>query len=128
MAQPKTSAFVEFLSNIKVDKTALIAMSAKEEQARLAARNVENIELCKAESLNAFQMLNNKYLVIGKAELEAWLKGPSSQTGKDAKTAPMGAGPVVPAAPKAAKAPKAEKPAKTAKSPAPKSGAKKEAK
>jgi hypothetical protein len=36
-------------------------------------------------------MLNSRFLVISKADLEAWLKGPSSQTGKDAKVNPMGA-------------------------------------
>jgi hypothetical protein len=30
-------------------------------------------------------MLNNRYLVIDKADLEAWLSGPSSQTGKIVK-------------------------------------------
>jgi large subunit ribosomal protein L4 len=91
LGTPKTKEFLGFLEALKVDKTALVAVNAGDEKTRLAARNVENIELCKPESLNCFQMLNNKYLVIGKAELEAWLKGPSSQTGKDAKLAPMGA-------------------------------------
>jgi hypothetical protein len=35
-------------------------------------------------------MLNHRFLVIGKADLEAWLKGPTSQTGKEAKISPMG--------------------------------------
>jgi hypothetical protein len=35
-------------------------------------------------------MLNHRYLVIGRDDLEAWLNGPSSQTGKDAKVSPMG--------------------------------------
>jgi hypothetical protein len=36
-------------------------------------------------------MLNSRYLVIDRADLEAWLTGPTSQTGKDAKLAPKGA-------------------------------------
>ena len=117
MDKPKTTAFVDFLAAIKVDKTALVALHQTQEAARLAARNVESIELCKAESLNAFQILNNKFLVIGKAELEAWLNGPSSQIGKEAKSAPLGAATASEAvkAPKAPKAPKADKPAKAAK-------------
>jgi large subunit ribosomal protein L4 len=91
MGAPKTGAFTEFLSAIKVDKTALLALAHTEENTRLAARNVEGVELCKAQSLNCFQMLNNKFLIIGKDELEAWLAGPSSQTGKVAKVAPLGA-------------------------------------
>ncbi|MFT3686042.1 MAG: 50S ribosomal protein L4 [Phycisphaerales bacterium] len=92
LAAPKTKEFVKLLESLKIsDSTALVAISSADEQTRLAARNVEGIELCKPDSLNAFEMLNNKFLVIGKAELEAWLKGPSSQTGKDAKLNPMGA-------------------------------------
>ncbi len=91
MAAPKTNAFADFLSAIKVDKTALLALSSSEENTRLAARNLEGVEMCKAESLNCFEMLNSHYLIIGQAELEAWLSGPSSQTGKIAKVAPLGA-------------------------------------
>ena len=35
-------------------------------------------------------MLNNRYLVIAKDDLENWLSGPWSQTGKDAKVSPLG--------------------------------------
>jgi non-homologous end joining protein Ku len=40
------------------------------------------VQICRADQLNAYEMLNNRYLVIDKAELEAWLSGPSSHTGK----------------------------------------------
>jgi large subunit ribosomal protein L4 len=87
----KTKDIVTFLSAIKVDKTALLAVPSTEVNIRRAARNLETIKLCKPDSLNCFDMLNSRFLVIGKADLEAWLKGPSSQTGKDAKVNPMGA-------------------------------------
>src|SRR5262249_3451715 len=88
---PKTKDLLAFLSAIKVDKTALIAVPPEADGTRRAARNVEHVSLCKPDSLNCFEMLNHRYLVIGKAELEAWLSGPSSQTGKDAKINPLGA-------------------------------------
>jgi large subunit ribosomal protein L4 len=109
LAAPKTKEFVKLLEALKIEGTsALVAINAADEQTRLAARNVEGIELCKPDSLNAFEMLNNKFLVIGKADLEAWLKGPSSQTGKDAKLNPMGADKSEPAA-KPAKKPASKK-------------------
>jgi large subunit ribosomal protein L4 len=92
-AEPKTRAFRDMLSALGVDQTALIALSAdaeKSKNARLSARNIEQVELCRADQLTVFNMLSNRYLVIDKAELEAWLNGPTSQTGKDAKYAPMG--------------------------------------
>lgn len=82
---PRTRDFNNFLSAIGIDKSALLALSAdseKSKNARLSARNIDGIEMCKADQLNAFEMLNNRYLVIDKADLEAWLAGPSSQTGK----------------------------------------------
>lgn len=91
MKAPKTKDFINFLEAIKAEKSALIALPKTEENTRMAARNVDAVELCSVDSLNCFQMLNNRFLVIGKAELEAWLKGPTSQTGKDAKLKPMGA-------------------------------------
>lgn len=98
LAQPKTKEFTDFLKAIGVDKTALVALGVLAAEAgagdavRRAARNIDDVCLCSAAGLNAFDMLNHRYLVISKGELEAWLKGPSSQTDKSAKTAPLGRG------------------------------------
>ena len=92
-AEPKTRAFKDMLSALGVDQTALVALSGdaeKSKNARLSARNIEQVELCRADQLTVYNMLSNRYLLIDKAELEAWLNGPTSQTGKDAKYAPMG--------------------------------------
>lgn len=108
MSQPKTSAFADFLSAIKVDKSALVALGGEHAEtinARKSARNIDGVSLVSATDLNAFNMLNHRYLVITKAALESWLTGPSSQTGKDAKVSPKGAAPAA----------AAEKPAKVAK-------------
>lgn len=91
MKTPKTKDVISFLGAIKAERSALVAVSKTNDNFRTAARNAEEIELCSPDSLNCFQMLNNRYLVIEKAELEAWLKGPTSQTGKSAKLAPLGA-------------------------------------
>lgn len=108
MKEPKTKDFSAFLEAIKVDSSALVALGSDPSQtrnARLSARNIDGISLVHATDINAFNLLNHRYLVITKAELESWLTGPSSQTGKDAKTAPKGA---APEAEKPAKAPKAK--------------------
>jgi large subunit ribosomal protein L4 len=93
MSEPKTKAFKEFLEAIKVDNSAVVALNgakAETQNVLLSGRNVEGVTLVQSDQINAFNMLNHRYLVIGKAELEAWLSGPSSQTGKIAKTAPLG--------------------------------------
>lgn len=90
---PKTKDFTAFLEAVKIDNSALVALPVDGEKAanaRLSARNVDHVTLCRADQLNVFEMLNHRYLVIGRGDLEAWLKGPQSQTGKSAKTSPMG--------------------------------------
>ncbi len=91
-AAPKTKDFQAFLGAVKVDNTALVAVTAatEGENTRASARNLDSISTCRADQLNAFDMLNHRYLVIAKSDLEAWLKGPSSQTGKEAKINPLG--------------------------------------
>lgn len=92
-SEPKTKGFQEFLEAVKVDRSAIVALSADENKSRntrLSARNVDGVRLIRIDQLNAFEMLNHRYVVVGRTELEGWLKGPSSQTGKDAKVSPMG--------------------------------------
>ncbi len=90
---PKTKDFTAFLEAMKVDRSALVALPAdgqKARSARLSARNIDEVTLCRADQLNCFELLNHRYLVIGRDELQAWLAGPQSQTGKEAKINPMG--------------------------------------
>jgi len=93
---PKTKAFVDFIAGLGLDQSALVALSgdpAKSDNARRSSRNVDGVSTCRVDNLNCFEMLNNRYLVIAREDLEAWLSGPSSQTGKEAKINPMGAAP-----------------------------------
>jgi len=90
---PRTRAFVDMLKALGVDKSALVALSVDTESSKnamLSGRNIDGVSLCRADQLTCFEMLNNRYLVIDKSDLEAWLSGPSSQTGKQAKVNPMG--------------------------------------
>jgi len=117
LKEVKTKAFEQFLEALKIDRKALVALpmdGASSKNAILSARNIDTVELCRIDQLTAFNMLNNRYLVVAKADLEAWLKGPTSQTGKEAKTAPMGrdataSAPAAPVVKKAAPAKKASK-------------------
>ncbi|MFG0307025.1 MAG: 50S ribosomal protein L4 [Phycisphaerales bacterium JB040] len=92
---PRTRAMVDFLKSLGIEKSALLALSPdseKSKNARLSARNIDGVSMCRADQLTAFEMLNSRHLVIDRADLEEWLAGPSSQTGKDAKLEPKGAG------------------------------------
>lgn len=91
-AAPKTRAFEDFLAAIKADRSSLVALSMQGDltNAIRSGRNVEDVTLVRCDQLNCFNMLNHRFLVIARADLEAWLNGPSSQTGKQAKINPMG--------------------------------------
>lgn len=94
-ATPRTKDVKGLLSTLGTERSVLLALSAdaeKSKNARLGARNLDGVSQCRADQLNCFELLNHRYLVVDKAELEAWLSGPSSQTGKDAKLEPKGAG------------------------------------
>jgi large subunit ribosomal protein L4 len=110
---PKTKAFKDFLDALKIDRSAVIALSmtdSSSNNAVLSGRNLDSVTLIRCDQLNAFEMLNHRYVIISRGDLEAWLSGPSSQTGKDAKVSPMGR--VKSDAPVAAPAAAAAKPAK----------------
>lgn len=90
MDKPRTKAFMELLRALGVDRTALVAVDGANAGVRLSARNIEDVSLCRPSDMTCFEMLNHRYLVISRPDLEAWLSGPVSQTGKDAKINPMG--------------------------------------
>ena len=57
---------------------------------RRSGRNLDTVTLCQPTQLNCFDLLNHRFLVITKADLQAYLSGPQSQTTKAAKINPLG--------------------------------------
>jgi len=90
MQAPKTKDFLGILDALKVDNTALVAVGFDNSAVRLSARNCEQVTLVPATQLTCFEMLNHRYLVITRSDLEAFLNGPSAQITKDAKINPLG--------------------------------------
>ena len=82
---PKTSEFLSMLEALGVDRTCLVALNMDNTEAILSSRNIEHVDVCPAHEITAFNMLNHRYLIIAKSELQAWLSGPSSKTDKSAK-------------------------------------------
>jgi len=82
---PRTGEFLGMLKALGIDRTCLIALHKDNVEAILSARNIEHVDVCASHEITAFNMLNHRYLIIAKDELEAWLNGPSSKTDKSAK-------------------------------------------
>ncbi len=75
MDAPKTRDFKSVLDAVGVDRTCLVALRSDNRNAALSARNCEHVDTTRVEQLNAFELLNHRYLVIEKAALEAFLDG-----------------------------------------------------
>lgn len=81
-AKPGTAQFKALLEACKIDRSCLVALRHDNDNARKSARNIDDITVCNSETLTCFEMLNHRYMVIAKGDLEAWISGPSSQTCK----------------------------------------------
>lgn len=75
MASPKTSEFRKVLAALGIDRSCLLALHPENVNARLSARNIEDVTVCSSQQLNAFEMMNHRYMVIAKSDLEAWIAG-----------------------------------------------------
>lgn len=81
---PKTKPFKQLLDTLGIDRTCLVALAPDNANARSSARNLESVTVTNARQLTCFEMLNHRYLVIAKSDLEAWLEA-SKGTAKDGK-------------------------------------------
>ncbi len=80
--KPGTSAFKALIEACKINRSCLVALKHDNENARLSARNLDDVTVCNSAQLTCYEMLNHRFMVIEKADLEAWIVGPSSQTTK----------------------------------------------
>ncbi len=71
IAEPKTKRMLEFLKNLGVGDNALVLVEDYDENVDLAARNLPNVLVLKASSVNTYLMLLFKKIVITSAGLDA---------------------------------------------------------
>jgi len=82
--QPQTKAFAAVLKAGGVDRSCLVALNGANENARLSARNLDNVTVTRIEQLNAFDLLNHRYMVVDKASLQAFIDGSALKAVKEA--------------------------------------------
>jgi large subunit ribosomal protein L4 len=73
--KPHTAGFQALLKAVGVERSCLVALGADNKNAALSARNLRDVETIRVEQLNAFELLNHRYLVLDKASLQAFLDG-----------------------------------------------------
>jgi large subunit ribosomal protein L4 len=74
-ASPKTREMKAVLDAVGVDRTCLVALHVENRNAALSARNLENVDTIRVDQLNAFDLLNHRYLLVDRASLEAFIDG-----------------------------------------------------
>ncbi len=72
---PRTRDLKAVLEAVGVDRTCLIALDPGNRNAALSARNLPDVDTLRIQQLNAFELLNHRYLVVDKASLLAFLDG-----------------------------------------------------
>jgi len=73
--KPSTKAFKDLMKSVGIDRTCLVALDPEDRNAALSARNIADCSTIRVDQLNAFELLNHRYLIIDKAGLEAFLDG-----------------------------------------------------
>ena len=71
--QPRTRDMKGVLDSIGIDRTCLVALDIENRNAALSSRNLADVDVIRIDQLNAFELLNHRYLVVERASLEAWL-------------------------------------------------------
>lgn len=67
---PKTKEFVNFAKNIQVaDKRTVVVLSDQNKNVYLSVRNLPNVEIVTATSLNTYKIMNNRSLVLSESSV-----------------------------------------------------------
>ena len=72
---PKTRDFAAVLGKVGIDRTCLVAVVKENRNAIRSARNIEGVDCTRIDQLNAFDLLNHRYLVTDRRSLESFLDG-----------------------------------------------------
>ncbi len=80
---PRTRDMKAVLDAVGIDRSCLMAIDPENRNAALSARNLENVDTIRVDQLNAFDLLNHRYLVVDKAGLQAFIDGTVWKNGAD---------------------------------------------
>jgi len=71
--KPSTKAFSDLIHALEIDRTCLVAFSDTRGAAAKSAANLEHVDLTQIDRLNAFDLLNHRYLVAEQAAFEDYI-------------------------------------------------------
>ena len=71
--KPSTRQFSQALTNLGIDRSCLFALEDIREAVALSARNLDDVSVTPIDRLNAFDLLNHRYLLVSREALENYL-------------------------------------------------------
>ena len=71
---PSTKRFAGILAGLGLDRSCLVALPDPRDATGRSAANVEQVTLTRLDRLNAFDILNHRYLVAPREAFRAWLE------------------------------------------------------
>ena len=71
--KPSTRQFATALAALGIDRSCLLALSDVTGSTARSARNVDRVSLTQVDRLNAFDLLNHRYLLVDQAVFEGYL-------------------------------------------------------
>lgn len=71
---PRTAQFAKVLGALSINRSCLLALADDDPAVRLSARNIADLDIVQVDQLNAFDLLNHRYLVMSKATFERYLQ------------------------------------------------------
>ncbi len=72
---PRTRGLKALLDAVGIDRTCLLAVNQDNRNAALSARNLSDVDAIGIRQLNAFDLLNHRFLVTDKESLQSFLDG-----------------------------------------------------
>ncbi|MBC22387.1 MAG: 50S ribosomal protein L4 [Phycisphaerae bacterium] len=80
--EPGTKQFKAIMDSVGIDRTCLVALDMTNTNAALSARNLRGVDTIRIDQLNAFELLNHRYLLVDRASLESFLNSECFQSGQ----------------------------------------------
>ncbi|MDX1447378.1 50S ribosomal protein L4, partial [Lishizhenia sp.] len=72
MASPKTADFKAFLGNLKLEnEKVLVVVGSQNDNVYLSSRNLQRAKVVTADSLNTYDVLNARKVVLAASSVEA---------------------------------------------------------
>jgi len=73
--EPNTRRFASLLSALQINRSCLVALDTTKGAAAQSARNVPDVDVTLVDHLNVFDLLNHRFLLIQRSQLETWIGG-----------------------------------------------------